>query len=150
MHLNKEYVRGDELDIDLLFKVSPLDEEIQEELGLVSSYLEEMKQVLQSKSEPEADIGSICKSPYLCEFKTHCWKNVGNNSIHMLSRINDKKRAELIERGAEEITDIPEDYKLIDAITNTNSDVSVKLFKNVKLIKDFKLGSERITSFRIK
>jgi hypothetical protein len=115
MHLNKDYVRGDELDLDLLFKLSPLDEEIQEELGLVSSYLKEMKQALQSKSEPEADIGSICKSPYLCEFKTHCWKNVGDNSIHMLSRINDKKRAELIELGAEEITDIPEDYKLSES-----------------------------------
>ena len=40
--------------------------------------------------------------------------------------------------------------KLINEISDTNSQVSVKLFDNVKLIKDFKIGSERISNFRIK
>jgi CRISPR/Cas system-associated exonuclease Cas4 (RecB family) len=115
MHLNKEYTRGDSLDLVELFEISNLDEEIAEELKQVPKYLEEIKSVISKKKEPEADIGSICKSPYECEFKSTCWKNIGENSIHKLTRINDKKRADLIEIGAELITDIPDGFKLSDS-----------------------------------
>ena len=55
------------------------------------------------------------KSPYECEFKSSCWKNVGENSIHKLTRINDRKRADLIELGEELITDIPDEFRLSDS-----------------------------------
>ena len=64
------------------------------------------------ETEPDADIGSVCKNPYQCEFKSHCWKDIAPDSIHKLTRISAKKRIELTELSIERIRDIPPTFKL--------------------------------------
>jgi hypothetical protein len=55
--------------------------------------------------------------PYPCEFKSYCWKNVGTDSFHKLTRISDKKRGELTDLGIKSIAEIPDTFDLTGAQT---------------------------------
>ena len=112
VHLNKDYVRGDNLDLKGLFKTTTLTEEIELEYQLVPSYLENIQNFLEIDKEPDADIGSVCKTPYPCEFKDYCWSQVAKDSIHYITRITDKKRSTLLAQGCELVNDIPNDFDL--------------------------------------
>ena len=115
MHLNGEYVRTAALDLKQLFVLEPMDEEIDDLVGEVPNYLKLIRSKLDESEEPESYIGSVCKNPYPCEFKTHCWKNVSDGSIHNLVRISDKKRIDLADAGVELLKDIPDSFELTEA-----------------------------------
>lgn len=111
LHLNRDYVRGNTLDLGALFKAESLADEIADELARVPAELALFRETLKG-AEPVVEIGSICRNPYPCEFQAHCWQGVGPTSIHHLTRISDKKRAELRALGISEITEIPESVSL--------------------------------------
>ncbi len=115
MHLNGDYVLNGELNLRELFTLDQLDEEIDDLIAEVPNYLKLIRSKLDLESEPDSQIGSVCKSPYPCEFKKYCWKNVGGESIHKLVRISDKKRTELIGLGIDDLKAIPESFELTEA-----------------------------------
>ncbi len=115
MHLNGDYVRNGEVDLKKLFVLEPMDDEIEELIDEVPIYLKLIRSKLNESFEPISAIGSVCSSPYACEFQSHCWKNVKGDSIHNLTRISDAKRVQLINLGIEKIQDIPSTFKLTDS-----------------------------------
>lgn len=115
MHLNASYELNGSLDLKNLFVLEPLDEEIDNLVEEVPNYLKLIRSKLNEQHEPQSPIGSVCKSPYLCEFNAHCWKQVGPGSIHNLTRISEKKRAELVDLGLTLLKDIPDSVSLSDA-----------------------------------
>ena len=115
MHLNSDYVRSGDLDLEKLFILDPTDEKIEKSFAEVKSTLEFIKAHLKLDTEPNELIGSKCKNPYPCEFKGYCWSEVTKGSIHTLTRISDTKRHELMDMGLEQLTEIPDDYKLTEA-----------------------------------
>jgi hypothetical protein len=114
VHLNNRYIRRNEVDLAQLFVVQEVDDRLEEALGEIPDYLKSIRATLTLTQEPKEKIGSICKNPYECEFKTYCWTGVGPDSIHFLSRISDTKRGELLDRTIEKIKDIPEDFALTE------------------------------------
>lgn len=112
LHLDRTYVRKGGLDLTKLFKASRVDEKMQDSYKEVPPYLEEIRKTLSKDTEPKQWLGSHCKSPYKCEFKASCWKDVSKDSIHYLSRISDKKRLALIQAGIEKVSDIPDDFEM--------------------------------------
>lgn len=115
MHLNGDYVLNGTLNIQELFVLDPMDEEIEGNLAEVPNYLKLIRSKLIETSEPKSDLGSVCKTPYPCEFRNHCWKDVKENSIHKLVRITDKKRVELSDMGVQFLQDIPDEFELTEA-----------------------------------
>lgn len=112
IHLNREYIRQGIVDVNQLFRRSLLDAEIVDGYAEIPAYLAAIRTALANDEEPSSTIGSVCKSPYPCEFKSHCWSSVEPDSIHFLSRIKDTKRAELLGHDIEKIKNVPEHIEL--------------------------------------
>lgn len=124
MHLNREYSRIGELELDKLFTFEVLDSEVAPLLVSIPNDLEVIQANLNSSNPPEIQIGTRCGNPYDCEFTTHCWSHVNHGSIHTLGRISEKKRSELTDRGVENIKDIPDNFEL-----SANQVIEFKSFK---------------------
>jgi hypothetical protein len=75
-HLNNKYIKEGALNLSELFIIEPVDTMIGRELEFVPQYLSLMNETLSKDVEPFWQIGSICKTPYDCEFKHYCWKDV--------------------------------------------------------------------------
>ena len=131
MHLNKEYIRQGELDLKKLFILEGLDEAIQPNFESITSTLNLIKSKLILDNEPNKLIGSHCKSPYGCMFKSYCWKDDVTGSIHRLGRISDKKRHALMGQGVQMIKDIPDSFdlstnQLVECCSTKNNDVHIQ------------------------
>ena len=121
VHLNSEYVRFGELELDKLFKKENLTEKIR---SLMPEVLEDMKlaqDYLSKEDEP--------KGPCSCVYKGrsgHCTTfhysnpHIPDYSIHDLARIGLSKRklAELVDSNIFHIHEVPEGLELFDIQKN--------------------------------
>ena len=103
MCLNYNYKREDELDLIKLVKVFNFDKFLPEFELEIETNLEKIQKI---KSQPDTIIGAHCKSPNICPFKSDCWKNVKDDSLHNIPRITQKKRELFTSKGWESIFDI--------------------------------------------
>ncbi len=121
IHLNGEYVREGELDINALFKIADVSQEVNAVKG---SVIEEMKQALEflSKSDiPNGNCPCIYKgrSRHCSTFK-HSNPDVPEYSIHDISRIGSSKAKlkELVDGKYFALDNIPAHIKLTDIQKN--------------------------------
>ena len=61
--------------------------------------------------EPEVPIGPQCDSPYPCDFKEYCWKDVPERSVFLLGRAG-TKAFDLYHAGIRKLADVPDDADL--------------------------------------
>ncbi|MEI7803322.1 MAG: DUF2779 domain-containing protein, partial [Bacteroidota bacterium] len=112
IHLNNQYVRKGELNIQELFSTESVLENIKDQQDFISEKITELKAVLKQKEIPDVKIGEHCFAPYDCDFIKHCWKKLPEeNSVFSLSRIGNKAFL-LIEDGIFHLDDIPADFPL--------------------------------------
>ncbi|MBR9859785.1 DUF2779 domain-containing protein [bacterium] len=111
---NRDYVRRGALDIQSLFKVHEITEEVQEMEDSLPDIISDLMEVQQSDTCPSVEIGTHCSNPYSCDFMGHCWKEVPEYSVFNLTRAG-SKAWDLYEMGIEKIEDIPEEFPLSDA-----------------------------------
>ncbi|MBE9483388.1 MAG: hypothetical protein IMY74_00990 [Bacteroidetes bacterium] len=76
VHINKEYVLGDEVDLKGLFKIIDVTEEALSRRKYVTEQIIREKEALGLEHSPKIDVGPHCREPYDCDFLGHCWKNV--------------------------------------------------------------------------
>ena len=111
IHLNSKYSRKGDLDLDQLFIKSSISEKVIENQEIIKSQLYEQKLILADKRVPKVEIGSHCNSPYRCDFKGYCWKDVPEYSVFNLDR-GGEKVWELFESGVVNINEIPPEFGL--------------------------------------
>lgn len=99
MRLNKDYVRGKELDIQQLFCVTDMRQLVEEHLPLVTANIAEAKRTLAKDQEPDILLGRHCKNPYECAFMDYCMRNVPQPSVFDLYRIRFASAAENYYQG---------------------------------------------------
>ena len=116
VHIDGSYVRGDELDLDKLFKIVDVSDEVNALQADIPNKLKEYEIYLADKeNEPDIEIGSHCKKPYECDAKEYCWKtqrNIPDYSVFNIFNLGSKKQVELYEQGIVKIEDIPADYPM--------------------------------------
>ncbi len=115
--INSEYVRGDELDLNELFSIVSVDEEVEFWQDEIPIYLAEFQKVLKdSKNEPDIDIGQHCKISYECEARKYCWrvqKEIPKFSVFdIFTMTKNAKSLQLYHDGIVKIEDIPDDFAL--------------------------------------
>lgn len=108
MHLDREYVRKGELELNRLFKKDNITIEINKFIPEVEKNIESMIKII-SGDEPDIKIGPQCVDR--CNLKDFCWKFLPKENIFVL-RGNKKIVFDLLERGILKIKDIPKDYEL--------------------------------------
>lgn len=142
VHINNEYVRGEELDINGLFKIVDVTSEVIVLQSNISNILKEFETYLNDKeNEPNVDIGKHCHNPYVCDAKEHCWKvqrGISDYSIFNIFNLGSKKQIELYNQGIINIGDIPQDFDMtanqLQAVENYKSKTT---FIDKKSIKTF-------------
>ncbi|RLA84145.1 MAG: DUF2779 domain-containing protein [Epsilonproteobacteria bacterium] len=116
IHIDGDYVRGDELDLDELFKIVDVSDEVNALQADIPNRLEEFESYLADReNEPSIDIGSHCNKPYECDAKEYCWKvqrNIPDYSLFNIFNLGSKKQIELYEQGIVNIEDIPSSYPM--------------------------------------
>ena len=108
MHLNNQYVREGELDLQQLFTVEDCTEEVFAMLGDVDEMIPYLKDYASRDDEPEFDIGAQCKNPYECGYRGWCWRHVPKPSVFDLNRMPIKKALGYYEDGIESLEDVSE------------------------------------------
>ena len=136
-HINNQYVRQGELDLQQLFSLISVITQAQELLPLVEEKISVSKAVLAGSEIPEIDIGPYCSDPYDCDFKGHCWTHIPDDSIFTVARLGKKKKFELYDGGTIRIEDIPETFPL-NSTSKSHVDCHVH---NRSIIEKDRIGS---------
>lgn len=111
VHLNSDYIRQGEIQLDELFVVENLDAEVEELRQFVLVNREEADEIAVRES-PEGILE--CTSPKTCPCPSLCHPNLPEHSIYNLPRLTQKKKRALKAQGILAIQDIPADFKLTD------------------------------------
>lgn len=116
VHINSNYVREEALELEKLFAVVDVTEEVQALQEAIPKRLESFETYLDDKfHEPNIDIGKQCNDPYECDAKAYCWKvqrNIPEYSIFNIFNLGSKKQQELYAQNIVAIEDIPEDFAM--------------------------------------
>jgi len=116
IHIDNAYVRDDELDLNELFMIANVSDEVNALQVDIPTRLEEFEAYLADRdNEPNIDIGSHCNNPYECDAKEYCWKvqrNIPDYSMFNIFNLGSKKQIELYAQGIVKIEDIPSTYTM--------------------------------------
>jgi len=99
VHINNQYVKERNLDIEQLFSIESVHNQVLELLPSISNKVNRLKGVIRSSESPNKDIGTHCSVPYDCDFKGTCWKHIPDYSIFNISRLNQNKKFNLYRQG---------------------------------------------------
>lgn len=142
IHINNAYVRGDELEIDKLFNIVDVTNEVLEKQSNIPLHVERFRQCLSDADhEPNIDIGAHCSYPYECDAWEYCWvtqRSIPEYSVFNISRLKSEKKFELYRNGilhVKEITDLSS-FTLAQQI-QINSDIEQRAIINKEAIQDF-------------
>jgi hypothetical protein len=142
VHINSDYVRGDELDIHELFTIVDVSDEVNSLLPDIPQKLKEFESYLSDRvNDPNIDIGKHCTKPYECDAKEYCWRvqrDIPEYSIFNIFNLGSKKQIELYSNGIVDIDDIPDDFDM-----TANQANAVKNYKSKQTFID----REKIQSF---
>jgi hypothetical protein len=112
MHLNRQYVRCGDLDLNGLFLLEDCTELAQARMEHVPEYLTGLLKVVNEPQEPFVQIGRRCKSPFECDYIPYCWQYVPEYSVFDV--IKGVKLDGLISMDILDIKDIPPGFHLTD------------------------------------
>lgn len=140
VHINNEYIRGDDLDINQLFKIVDVTNDVISLQSNIPNILKEFETYLEDKeNEPNIDIGKHCNAPYECDAKEYCWKvqrQIPDYSIFNIFNLGSKKQIELYSRGIINIDDVPHDFDMTSiqaqAVENYKSKIIYIDIENIK------------------
>ena len=97
--INGDYVFDGTLDISKLFTVSDVAEAVAAEKKNIAANLSIAERLLNCSDEPDIDLSTNCKNPYLCGFWKYCSKHVPEQSVFNLYRMRFNKKIEYYRKG---------------------------------------------------
>ena len=145
VHINSSYVRADTLELDKLFTIVDVTQEVIDLQINIPTILKEFETVLEDKvNEPNIDIGKHCHDPYVCDAKDYCWKTqrqIPEYSIFNIFNLGSKKQIELYSQGIKNIEDIPDDFDM-----TANQKAAVQIYKSKEIFSTL-IKKEKIKEF---
>ena len=110
VHINNQYIRDEELEIDKLFSIVDVTDEVIQMQDDIPTYLKHFELQLSDKENPPSiDIGKHCTNPYDCDAIAYCWQHIPEYSVFNISRLRVDKKFQMYQDGIVEfhqITDI--------------------------------------------
>ena len=88
VYINNEYIRGKELDINLLFNIEDLTDSVlakQNEIKDKINQINEFMQEHDSDNPPESHLGKNCFDPYPCAFWDYCTRDLPKPNVFDVS-----------------------------------------------------------------
>jgi hypothetical protein len=112
LHLNKDYVRRGEVDLDSLLIASDVTAQAEALLPGIVGLGAELLQMLGQARLPAVPIGPHCLDPRPCDCMDICWAGIPEGSVFEIAQLTWKKKFALYQRGLVRITDVPADLDL--------------------------------------
>ena len=131
MHINNEYVRYGDLDVDNLFRLEDITNDVLSLQADIPNKLMAMEDML-NHDMPDIEIGAHCDDPFECDFSHLCW-DIPEVSVFNLYRMYSTKKLSLYKQGIVHYEDIPADYPLSEM---QQLQVSAKLNNEVSIDKE--------------
>jgi hypothetical protein len=103
VHINPDYVMESDIEIHDLFRIVNVNDEIARRIGLLEPLIEKMRETEKLTSSPLISVGQHCDSPYLCDFKGHCWKHVVEPSVFRISEFPADQKFKLLAQGKSDL-----------------------------------------------
>ena len=101
--LNSAYVRQGELNLQKLFAIVDMKEQVEEEYQKVPARVSQALKIVNSVQEPDDDLSECCNTPYVCAFFEYCKKLHGvphdEPTVFDLYRMNFTKKLKLYHAG---------------------------------------------------
>lgn len=109
--LNSDYLRRGENDVERLFVVTDVTEEVEARMDATQKRVAEAISYLEST--PAASLADYCLENKIdCRFIRHHFPNLPDYTVFDIARLNNDKRKALLSDGIVDIRDIPDDFKL--------------------------------------
>ena len=112
VHINHEYVRYGELDLNGLFTIEDFTDPAKDRLAGVEERVEALRQYMRKRKEPQEAIGVQCFSPYACGFFGHCTEDLPKPNVFDLRRTQLNTRLKLYDEGLISFEDLQESGRL--------------------------------------
>ena len=103
VHINNQYIRNGEIEVDKLFAIKDVTENVKEKQDFVIDEINKMREMLKGDM-PGIEIGPQCK----CDFGGYCWKHIPEDSVLKL-RGKGVNKFELYRKGILRLEEIPLD-----------------------------------------
>lgn len=115
MHVNNQYVREGELDVEQLLIKEDVTEAVRALVHDVRPNMDRMLETISEAECPAVEVGKQCYKPYTCQLIGECWSFLPEEGeITSLYWSGLPKTLPLIRDGILKITDLPPDYPLND------------------------------------
>lgn len=114
VHINNEYERHGELDIQQLFTIVDVTSEADDLYSDVEDRLAMIENYMKQTDDPDQEIGLQCFDPYECGFFGYCTRELPKPNIFDIASLRKKKKIECLCRGIVSFEDIL-DHKPIDS-----------------------------------
>jgi len=97
--LNGDYVYDGTLDIEQLFYITDVGNEVFVESHQIEPVLAAAESMLECDTEPDIDLGVYCMKPYKCAFWKYCSRHIPKESVFNLYHLATKKKIEYYRNG---------------------------------------------------
>lgn len=131
IHVNNQYIFDNTLNINDLFIIKDITEEVHETCTDLPGKINHLQGVIKVNKEPLIDIGPYCSNPYPCDFAKYCKKHLPKASVFNLYRMNTKKKYQHYYNGVISYQQAKEHLKL-----NTTQKLQVNSHLNNEVIID--------------
>jgi len=138
VHLNGNYIRKGELNLQELFTIVDITEIAKEKIKDISKKIQEINQYMSKKEEPTDLIGKQCVKPYDCPFFDYCTKELEKPNVFNIRGMNFSTKINLYSQGIYTFEDLREsniNHKYLEQIEFELSDKEDKIEKDK--IKEF-------------
>ena len=135
VYINNQYVRKGEVEVDKLFTIQDLSNDVIEKQTSIKDEIDKMREMLKSE-EPNIDIGEHCSDPYDCDFCGYCWKHIPEFSIFNLKGAGANK-FDLYRQGIIRLEDIPIDILPQNQRIQLEGTLDKKNITNKAAVKEF-------------
>ena len=112
--LDPEYVRQGEIEVSKLAKIVPMNEQVEELRSEVIFKMAEAKNIIISPHVPKKEKSHLTCKPNDCPCSIVSYKDLPEYSIYNISRLNKKKKVDLLQQGITDVQAVPVDYPLSD------------------------------------
>jgi hypothetical protein len=86
MHINNQYIRNGDINIQKLFTVVDCTEEVKGKQQEVAANIKRIRETAEAETEPDAPIGEHCDKPWLCHYKKYCFRHITQETNPSIGR----------------------------------------------------------------
>lgn len=140
INVNTKYNYVGRLNLKKLFKITNVDELVNEEIIKVEDNISNLKEILLMKNEPDIDLNVGCHSPHTCGFWKYCSSHLPTPSVFDLYATSIQKKIEYYRKGIVSFEDLKNTGKEFDVMQSMQIEHNLndtETFVDKEKVKEF-------------